>query len=92
MADGLGAAATALPSGCSFDLTRDASGFQLHGEAPISDEKENPYGRRTASTADRVHDKTLLRSYHFLPALIQDLATAPNLLPYLVSLHKNAHL
>jgi hypothetical protein len=44
MADGLGAAPIALPSGCSFDLTRDASGSQLLGEAPISDEKENPYG------------------------------------------------
>ena len=44
MADGPGAAATALPSGCSFDVTRDASGFQLLGEAPISDAKEDPYG------------------------------------------------
>jgi len=44
MADGPGAEATALPSGCSFDVTCDASGFQLLGEAPISDEKENPYG------------------------------------------------
>src|ERR1700722_7278535 len=44
MADGPGAAATALPSGCSFDLTRDASGFQLLGEVPISDEKGNSYG------------------------------------------------
>jgi hypothetical protein len=44
MADGPGAAGTALPSGCSFDVTRDASGFQLLGEAPISDEREDPYG------------------------------------------------
>jgi len=76
MADGPGAAAAALPSGCSFDLTRDASGLQLLGEAPISEEKENPYGiARGVALIAKILKATSLQLPSGYPELLAELST-----------------
>jgi hypothetical protein len=76
MADGPGAAAAALPSGCSFDVTRDASGFQLLGEAPISEEKENPYGiARGVALIAIILKATSLQLPSGYPELLAELST-----------------